>query len=359
MYKEAKMKAKEVLKGNWWRVIGAMLAYLVLIFLVYSIPFSMSYHRQMITEGGGSVSTGYRLLEGLFNLIYILIATPLGYGFVRYTMNLYRKEEAKLGVLFYGFKKFWNLILITIRYILKFWIPICIFLLTGIFGAVAFVTNVATERVTEEMLARTPILASTWIIIICILVALAYLLYISLSYYFVFYLYADGHEKQTNWKEYGELLDETKRICKNYLDKIFFFPLAYLWWFVDIFVVLLIGGIAMGAAAVAMPGMLAPNIIGMGILMTIYLIGVMFLSIYMAFGYIALYDILKEKSVEDKKRPMGGFHWVLLTCVIVGVISMSGIFVLNYLVPLEGEEGNAIRIFEQLSEQYGDFENQE
>ena len=107
--KELMAEARMSLSGNWGMAILGYVLYTVLIWSFSLFVFtSLAFVGIVAGFNGGNVDTSSSAINGVSQLVQLLISGALTVGFCSFFLGITQEGTAKLEFLFTGFRRFWT-----------------------------------------------------------------------------------------------------------------------------------------------------------------------------------------------------------------------------------------------------------
>ena len=125
--KDLMTQARETLSGRWGLAVGTFFVYML---IMGAISYSPPYHHTELS-GGGNISVGG-------NILMLLVGGAFALGVATFSLAIARKEDAKLKMIFSGFKYYGKTLGLYLLMILFVLLWMLLLIVPGIIAAISY-----------------------------------------------------------------------------------------------------------------------------------------------------------------------------------------------------------------------------
>ena len=126
--KDLMTQAREALSGRWGLAVGTFFVYML---IMGAISFLPPYHHTVLS-GGGNFSVGGG------NILMLLVGGAFALGAATFSLAISRKEDAKLKMIFSGFKYYGKTLGLYLLMMLFIFLWLLLLIVPGIIAAISY-----------------------------------------------------------------------------------------------------------------------------------------------------------------------------------------------------------------------------
>ncbi|MDZ8117132.1 DUF975 family protein [Pontiella agarivorans] len=126
-------EARESLRGNWGMAVLGYVLYTALSFAIsFFVIAATIFVGAVAGLGGGDAEAAGTMISGVAQLFQLFVMPPVMVGFFAYYLGLAQEDEARLELLFAGFKRFWKSLGVYFFYMLFIYLWMLLLIIPGI-----------------------------------------------------------------------------------------------------------------------------------------------------------------------------------------------------------------------------------